>query len=461
LSATDLPERAPLRATREPERAYPRPAYAWYVVAILLAAYILSFIDREVITLLVPGIKRSLSISDTQMALLFGGAFAIFYTVLGVVLGWVADNGNRRWLIFCGVTVWSAMTMACGAAMSFTSLFLARLGVGAGEASLTPSALSILKDYFPPNRLGRAIGLYSAGVSSGGGIAFIIGGTLYPAVLAAGAQHWPLFGRVEPWQQMFIWVGLPGVVMALLVLTIREPLRREAIANGPATRGPTVPATLRFVFQRWRAFIVLYLGISVLGIMAYGVGFWIPEFLRRTYHLDPAELGSYIRWRGVIVIPFGLIGAIFGGWLADRFQRRHDDGYVRVCLISYVLLGIGYVGLTLMPTPTLALLMLIPGTLGGAMPTAAGSAAIVAIAPASMRAQITALYYFAISFVGFFVGTTSVGLLTDRVFHDESKLRYSLALVAGVSVLAGLWLLNYNRRYFRAQIAELRREATG
>ena len=430
------------------------------MVAVLLVAYILAFVDREVITLLVPGIKKSLSISDTGMSLILGASFALFYTLFGVLIAWFADNGNRRWIIFSGVAVWSVMTMACGTATSYLGLFAARVGVGAGEAALTPPALSLFKDYFPPHRLGRAIGLYSAGVSCGGGLAYIIGGTVYPAVLAAGAGYWPVVGMVEPWQKMFILVGLPGIALALLILTIREPARREFVLTGIRARAAPIGTTLRYVFQQRRTYIVFYLGISVLGVMAYGVGFWIPELLRRTYHLDPAELGKFIRLRGYIVIPFGLLGGVAGGWLADYWQRRYDDGYLRVCIFSYVLLGMGYVGLCFMPSPGLALLWLIPGTLGGAMPTAAGSAAIVAIAPPQMRAQITALYYFSISFIGLCIGTPSVGVLTDYVFRDEAELRYSLAIVAGVAALGGIVLLNYNRRAFRSRIAEARSSLT-
>jgi len=426
------------------------------VVAVLLTAYILSYIDREVITLLVPGIKKSLAISDTGMSFLLGGAFAIFYTLFGILIAWFADRGNRRWLVFSGVAVWSLSTLACGFAMSYLALFAARLGVGAGEAALNPPALSMLKDYFPRERLGRAVGIFSAGISTGSGIAFLIGGFLYPAVVAAGAVRWPLVGMIEPWQQMFIWVGLPGVVVLGLVLSVREPVRRDfSAAAGRPTAAP-IWTTLAYVFSRWRTFLVLPLGMSVLGIMAYGVGFWIPEFLRRTFHLTPAELGHFIRLRGFILIPIGLVGVLFGGWLSDRLQKRYDDGYLRVCLLAFVFLGVGYVGLTLMPSPTLAVLMLIPGTIGGAMPTAAGTAAIVAIAPATMRAQIIAIYYFVVSVVGFFIGTTSVALLTDHLFHDESKLHYSLTIVASVSVIISIILLNFNRPYFRARIAEAR-----
>jgi MFS family permease len=433
---------------------YPRPAYAWYVVVVLLIAYILAFVDREVMSLLVPDIKRTLGISDTKMSLLLGGAFAIFYTFFGVLIAWFADRGNRRWLIFAGVTVWSIMTMLCGLATSFPTLFMARIGVGAGEAALNPPALSILKDYFPPDRMGRAIGLYTAGVSSGSGLAFVIGGTIYPGVQMAGPVEWPIIGMVEPWQQMFIWVGAPGVLVALLIMTIREPVRREFLKTGLAPQAAPIWETLKFICVRWRAFIVLFLALSVLAIMAYGIGFWIPEFLRRTYGLGPVELGSYIRWRGVISIVFGLIGVVSGGWLCDIFRQRYADAYVRVCLVAFVFMAVGYSTFALMPTPTLAILMLIPAYIGAAAPTAAGAAAVVAIAPPNMRAQIVAFYYFTLNFVGFFVGPTAVAMMTDYYFHDEAQLRYSLASVAATVAIIGTALLLYNLKHFRASVAE-------
>ena len=448
-----MSERAPDLAASVP---YPRPAYAWYVVVVLLLAYILAFIDREVIALLVPDIKRSLQISDTQMSFLLGGAFAIFYTFFGVMIAWFADRGNRRWLIFAGVSVWSAMTMACGLAVTYPALFMARVGVGAGEAALNPPALSLLKDYFPPDRIGRAIGLYTAGVSSGSGLAFVIGGTIYPKIQAAGTVNWPIVGAVEPWQQMFIWVGLPGILIALLILTIREPVRREYLRTGKVAAAAPVWVTVKFLFQRWRAFIVLFLALSSLAIMAYGIGFWIPAFLTRTYDLTPEEYGSLLRWRGVVNIVFGLIGVMLGGWLSDVFQKRYADGYVRVCLIAFAIMAVGYCSFALMPTPELAIAMLIPASIGAAAPTAAGAAAVVAIAPPNMRAQIVAFYYFTLNLVGFFVGPTSVALVTDYYFRDESQLRYSLATVATIVAIAGTLLLVYNLPHFRRSAEEAR-----
>lgn len=435
---------------------YPHPAYAWYVVVVLLLAYILAFIDREIIALLVPDIKASLQISDTQMSLLLGGAFAVFYTFFGVIIAWFADRGNRRWLIFAGVTFWSLMTAACGFATSYAALFLARVGVGAGEAALNPSALSILKDYFPPEKIGRAIGLYTAGVSSGSGLAFILGGAIYPKIKEAGPVELPLLGWHEPWQLMFIYVGLPGLLIALLILTIKEPVRREFLLTGIKPIASPINKTLAHLLSRWRAFLVLFFALSGLAIMAYGIGFWIPEFLRRTYDLTPEELGFWIQWRGVITIIFGLSGVLIGGWMSDYFQKRYEDGYVRVCLVSFLVMACGYCLFTLMPTPLLAVLFLIPATLGAAAPTAAGAAAVVAIAPPTMRAQVVAFYYFVLNAVGFFVGPTAVALVTDFYFADEAQLRYSMFVVALVVSIIGTVLLVYNLPHFRAAAREAR-----
>ena len=440
---------------------YPNPVYAWYVVVVLLLAYILAFVDREIIALLVPDIKASLQISDTQMSFLLGGAFAVFYTFFGVMIAWFADRGNRRWLIFAGVTFWSIMTAACGFSTSYAALFLARVGVGAGESALNPSALSMLKDYFPPDRIGRAVGLYTAGVSSGSGIAFIFGGALYPKLKEAGPVELPLLGWHEPWQLMFIYVGLPGLLIALLVLTIREPIRREFLLTGRKPEASPVLQTMRYLIDRWRAFLVLFFALSGLAIMAYGIGFWIPEFLRRTYNLSPQELGFWIQWRGVITIAFGLIGVLIGGWMCDYFQKRYEDGYVRVCLVSFIVMAFGYCLFTLMPTPLLAVLFLIPATLGAAAPTAAGAAAVVSIAPPTMRAQCVAFYYFILNAVGFFVGPTAVALVTDFYFADESQLRYSMFVVAAAVSVIGTWLLLYNLPHFRAAAREAKQWTEG
>lgn len=433
---------------------YPRPLYAWYVVGVLLVAYILAFVDRDVIALLVQPIKADLEISDTQMSFLLGGAFALFYTFFGIPIAWYADRGNRRLIIFAGVFVWSIMTALCGMAGSYGVLFLARMGVGVGEAALNPPALSLLKDYFPPEKIGRAIGLYTAGISCGTGVGSILSATIFPAIAASGAMTLPWLGTMQPWQLMFLIVGLPGVLVAFAILTIREPARR-ASAQG-VVQPVALWITLAFVGKRWRTYIVLYLALAVLAIMNYGVGYWIPEFLRRTFQLDVAELSVLLQWRGAVLIVSGLVGVLVGGYLCDRWRTRYVDGDIRVTLIGFGFLIVGYTAIPLMPTPELAIAAMIPATLGGAIPTAAGIGAVLGIAPPNMRAQITALYYFTVNLVGLLVGPTSVALLTDYVFRNEADLYKSLVCVTLVSCTAGLALLLWCRQPYREAVSEAR-----
>jgi hypothetical protein len=307
---------------------YPHPAYAWYVVVVLLLAYILAFIDREIIALLVPDIKASLQISDTQMSLLLGGAFAVFYTFFGVAIAWLADRGNRRLLIFWGIVFWSLMTAACGFATSYAALFLARVGVGAGESALNPSALSLLKDYFPPEKIGRAIGLYTAGVSSGSGLAFIFGGAVYPKIKEMGPVELPLLGWHEPWQLMFIYVGLPGLLVALLVLTIREPVRREFLVSGLKPIASPVNKTLAYLFDRWRAFLVLFFDTRrarVLDSVAWRHHHRVRTDRRSHRRLDerllPVALRRWLRTR---------LSRLFRGD-GHRLLFVHPDAFTAAC----------------------------------------------------------------------------------------------------------------------------------
>lgn len=438
-----------------PERVWPAPVYAWYVVGVLLIAYILAFVDRDVIAMLVDPIKRDLDIGDTQMSLLLGGAFALFYTFFGMPIAWLSDRWNRRYIIFLGVLLWSFMTVLCGMSNSYWALFLARVGVGVGEAALNPAALSILKDYFPPRRLGSAVGVYTAGISCGTGIGSILSASAYPAVALGGAVTLPLLGQLDPWQLMFVIVGVPGLLVALLVLTIREPARTAAAT--PAARPASIRETFAYVRSRRSTYGLLFLAMSVPATMNYGVGYWVPEFLRRTYDLDVVALSSFLQWRGVALIVAGLGGVLIGGLLCDTLIRKYDDGYIRASLIGFGFLALGYVSMPLMPTPELAVLMLIPAVIGGAIPTVAGAASVLAIAPAGMRAQITAMYYFVLNVIGLAIGPSLVALLTEHVFGDELGLRKSLVIVAATSIAAGLLLLWRARSPYAASYRESQR----
>ncbi|HSN71965.1 MAG TPA: MFS transporter [Steroidobacteraceae bacterium] len=443
---------------KETSQPYPRPAYAWYVVGVLTLAYIFSFIDRQILSLLVEPIKADLGISDTRMSLLLGLSFALFYTVLGIPIARLADVKSRRAIIGAGIFLWSLMTVLCGLSRNYWQLFLARMGVGVGEAALSPAALSMISDYFPRERIGRAISVYKMGISSGQGIAIIVGATVLPLIAALGSIDLPLLGELKPWQAVFVVVGVPGILLAGLLFTVREPVRRHLDGRSVTGSERSIPmrTVIRYLLENRGTYLRHFIGMSVLTIMAYGIGSWIPAFLVRSYGLDTIEFSRVLTWLGVIVIVSGAIGTLLGGQLADRLGRRYADGYIRAVLIGVAVLIPGYGLFALMPTPELALLLLVPATLGGAIPTAAGTAALMLIAPSQMRAQVSALYYFVINLIGLAVGPTSVALITDFVLRDEADLRYSItivAFIAGICAAVLLWslLAPYRRTLAQAQ----------
>ena len=207
--------------------AWPSNRRAWVTVFVLLAAYAVAFIDRQILTLLVEPIQRDLEITDTQFSLLSGLAFTLFYTLMGIPLGWLADRGSRRKLILVSVLFWSAMTAACGMAKSFGMLFLARIGVGVGEAGLSPAAFSMIADSFPPEKRSRALSLYAMGAVAGVGLALIIGGAVIGWASTAPPVVLPILGELRTWQLAFLLVSLPGPVLAIAVWALREPKRQE------------------------------------------------------------------------------------------------------------------------------------------------------------------------------------------------------------------------------------------
>ena len=209
-------------------------ATAWLTLFVLMTAQTSSFVDRMIMGLLVGPIRQTFDISDTQFSLLAGLAFAVFYSTMGLPIAWVADRFNRTRLIAAGIALWSVATALCGMAQSFWSLFAARVAVGVGETALGPAAYSLIADSFPKARLARALSIFTLGVTLGSGIAYIVGGQVVAAVQSLGAIHVPVLGQVHAWQAVFLIVGLPGLVIALMVLALPEPPRRGKLGDGGA-----------------------------------------------------------------------------------------------------------------------------------------------------------------------------------------------------------------------------------
>lgn len=434
-------------AVQATEPAYPNTKYAWYVTTLLLLAYILSFIDRQIMSLLIEPIKADLLLTDFQIGLILGPAFAIFYVTLGIPIGWLADRKSRRTIIGVGITVWCIMTAACGLARDFPQLFLARIGVGAGEAVLTPSALSLISDYFPQKKRARAVSVYMSGISLGQGIANLVGGPLIAVLLAMPPFEFPIVGELRAWQTAFMVVGLPGLIVALLMITVKEPIRRGLIemqGRANTTKNElSFQESMNFLGKRWKAYGSLFFGMSVVTLVGY-TGFWNAPLFQRTWGWDIGSIGIALGTAGLI---FGPIGATSGGWLADKLTKMGGkDGPMRAMYYGVIVTVITNVLYPLMPTGNWAMVIYVPSILGGAMASACGAAAVVHIAPNQVRGQATAIYWLIINVVGLMLGPTSVGFLTD-LMGDPSMLRYAMAgipLVVGIpAILLIMWGLKY------------------
>jgi MFS family permease len=432
-----------------------RPAsstYAWYVVAVLLLAYTLSFIDRMILSLLVGPIKADLGISDTQMSLLMGFAFAIFYSALGIPLGWLADRRARRGLIVAGVAAWSLMTAACALARGYAGLFLARVGVGVGEATLSPAAYSMLGDYFPREKLGRAMAVYSIGVPLGSGIALMAGSVVVKLVTDGPPVAFPIVGELAAWRMTFLWVGLPGLLVALLVaLTVREPARQgDASKTG---RGEL----LAFLKAHPAAIAAHFGGMSLVALVMYGAMAWIPQFLHRTYAMPVPQAGL---WFGVATAACGAAGLLLGGWMADGLYRRgFKDAHLRVIRLNAVLLLPLFVGMALAPTAPLALGLMVVGMLIGTIHGGVAGAALQLITPNRMRARMVALYFLVANLIGLGLGPTAIALVSDLAFGRPEALRYGLAIVTGVALPLSAMILTAGLKPFARAVEAAEQDA--
>jgi MFS family permease len=403
---------------------YPRPAYAWYVVGVLTFVFIFSFIDRQILNLLVGPIRRDLEISDTEMSLLTGFAFAVFYTLFGLPLARIADSGSRRALIAAGFVMWSVFTAGSGLARNFTQMLIMRMGVGVGEASLTPAAYSLITDYFPPHRRATAQGIYNMALSLGTGAAHIFGGIVIG--LTADRAEWilPFVGAIRSWQLVFFIVGLPGVLLALVMLTVAEPVRR-----GPGAETKKAPLRDVFAFAKAnRVTLVCHnVGLALLAFSAYGAAAWVPSFFIRHFHWSAALTGQVY---GLVLAISGALGAVWGGWLADYLTKRgYKDACMRVALFSAIIwfpAGIAYI---LVPDPLLSMIILALAIFLAVGPFAVAPAALMEIAPARMRGQVGAVYGLVVNLIGLGLGPTAVAVFTDYVFHDDNMVGYSLLVV--------------------------------
>ena len=420
---------------------WPRPAYAWYVVGVLAIANLFAAVDRTILNLLITPIKSDLALSDTAMGLIHGAAFGIVHTLMILPFGWRADRAARNRIITFGIAFWSLMTASCGLAKNFIQLFVARMGVGVGEATLAASVAPLISDYFPRERRTLPLSIFAVVGAMGTGIAFLVGGAVSALVMAGGTWHFPFVGELHPWQAIFILVGLPGLLWALVTLTVTEPARHrgEIVSNAELIR-----------FLRSRANIIAphFLGNCSFTIFAYGAGAWTPTVLMRVHGWSMEQVGYTM---GLIYLVGTFAGGTMGGltsqWLLSRGRQNANLFTMSIGIAATIVPG---VLLGFMPSGWAAAAVLVPLTFFTIFPGGPSTAAMQEIAPGRLRGRISALYHATTGLLGLSFGALVIGLLTDQVFQDEQAVAKSISLAAVILCPLGALLV---ARAARARLA--------
>jgi MFS family permease len=400
------------------------------------------------LSLLVKPIRADFDISDTEYSLLTGFAFVLMYSLAGIPLGWLVDHWSRRSMIAIGAALWSIMTAACGLANSFWRLFAARVGVGIGEATLSPGSYSLIADYFPAHKLSRALSVYALGIPIGSGLALVIGGSIIKAAEAAGPLDLPLAGTIKPWQLVFMAIGLPGLILAALTLLIvGEPARRESAPSAGGEPRPSLTAVLAYVWQNRRLYFPGFFGMALATTSAYGANAWYPTYLQRIRGFTIADSGLLL---GAATLVFGIAGFVAAGWLADRMVMRGklDGNFVVGMLYAGGLLVCGVIA-PLAGNEFVSLGFMVAVSFFANTWSGVNAAALQVVTPNRMRGQVSAIYLTVTSFMGLGLGPTAVAFSTDHLFGRDEAVGSSLALVALVFPTLSIVVLQLGRKTLR------------
>jgi len=427
---------------------WPKPGVAWWMVAILVLAFIFSIADRIIISLLVDPIKADLNLDDADMGLLMGLYFALFYALMGLPVGRMVDKGSRRMIVASGIFLWSVMTAVCGLARNFIELFAARAAVGMGQAALSPAAYSMIADSFPKEKLGRALGVYQAGAFLGVGFALMFGGLAIRFAATADDVSLPLIGTIAPWQLAFIVIGLPGVIVAALMFTVKEP-PRQGLKPASAAEEISIGQAIGFGFKRWRVFLAHYTGFALLALPMTTLATWVPVYFMRVVGMSPPEVGLKL---GLIVLIFSPIGVIAGGWLSDTLLKKGiTDAPLKVGVAAAVFMIPFAVLATNVTDPTMALLIACPFAFGASITMGLAATALQLVTPNRLRGQISAVWLLFLNIITAGLGPTAVGWVTEAWFGDPSAVGQSVAAVNTIAViLGGIILLSAWRPYREA-----------
>ena len=438
----DLPPGRGLRSIACAQR------FPWGAVAILTGLNILSYADRQLLSLLAVPIQQSLGIDDVGLGLLQGLAFSIIFTLSSIPVGWAVDHFNRARIIHAGVTIWSLATIACGLSGSFWQMFAARIGIGAGEASLAPAAYAILSETTPKGRLASAMGIYAIGASIGIALSLAAGGLII-AALSSADIHLPLFGRIEPWQAVFLMLGAPGLLLAFTAFLLpRASWRPHAVAQElPSVEGASLFA---FVRQHTRAFSAHHIGFAMLGLSGYAIAGWAPAHFERSFDWSSGLIGPVL---GVAIGVSGILGTLVVGGIADRaFRNGRHDAYITAAILT-TLIGVPLVVAAFLADDawTCAILLgfgfLFLCSFGGIC-----SASLQLMSPNHLRGRTAAMYVFVLNILGLGLGPLVVGALTEYLFADRQLVGLSIATTVTLAGAISLACLAGGRKAYTQTI---------
>ena len=424
---------------------YPSIKYAWWVLSVLVLAFLVSYVDRQIPALVVDGLKTDLGMSDAQAAWMYSG-FAIFYAIAGIPLAWLSDRHNRKAIVSIGIFFWSIMTVACGFTKGFWSLFIVRIGVGVGEATLGPATHSLVGDYFPRHLIPRALSIFQLGATVGSGLAFYVVGLVLEYIEANPPGPLPIVGQLYDWQWTFIYVGLPGLLVLLLMFTVREPIRRKVSSTVSKGQQATMEEIIAFYRLNWKTFLTHHIGFAFLGLIGFAFVFWTPEFFYRIYGLPVAESAQTF---GLIFMVFGVMGVLWAAWLGERFARNKvKSAYVTAGMLGGALTIPFIFMIQVMPSATWAFVLYAPAMFFVNSPFGMSNGAIPVITPPNMRAVVASVSSLMSATLAMGLGPPVAGYLNDSIFTGPEGVRYSLmtmAIVCGVIGLTSLW---FCRRYY-------------
>lgn len=427
----------------------PPPRQAWYAVGILALTTTLTMLDQGVFSLLIQQIIDEFHLTDTEASMLLGPAAAFVYVLVGVPLSPLVDRWRRTWMLSAGIAVWGFAMMACGLVANFVQLLVARMTVGAGESVNGPAAYSVVSDYFSRNQLPKAIYALQIGSVAGSGLSLLLGGMMIYIIANIGAPTLPFVGEIRPWQAVIMAVGLPGVFVALLLLTVKEPPRRNS-----STRVSGVPlvGAIQYMWLHFAIYGPLFIGLT-LGALDQGNRAWSAAFFQRTYGWEPSTYGMAA---GVVSIIAMFIGLFAGARWVDRMQARGQvDAPFRVIIYTRAISIPFAIAMPLMPTPELALACSGVGFLTLGMSGPMLNAVMLIVTPNQIRGQVMALYLFIFTVIGQGFSPVITGLTTDYIFTSPDDLRWSIMLLHIVFLPPALVITWLGWKPYRREVERL------